>query len=118
MDMGSDAYMIRFYLQTGDSTSAYVVLIFILAVIFCQMLITFIQNKKRGWRDQVYEQAIVFFCLKAGVDAHRVAAFDDDISNKSSHDVLFDPHLEMTMCRSIEIGKCFYCDEKSQREIE
>lgn len=63
-----------------------------------QLLLVVVQNRKKGVQRILKEMAIVVTALKAPVNAFRVSSGKEKEPNSE-----FDPHMEMTMSKGIEM---------------
>jgi hypothetical protein len=92
LDMVTDINMI-IILMGATATAGYGQAM-LLMLVFCVMfhlLVAFMQNRKSSKRVMVREILCVVFCVKAGVDAHRVASGKE----QGKHEVI-DPKMEMS----------------------
>jgi hypothetical protein len=76
----------------------YVLLGMILMTITMQMVVVVLQNHKRP-RDMLRELLVTMLCLKAPVDAYRVATAKQQLKSE-----LMDPELELNMSRGVELA--------------
>jgi len=98
MDTISDIFVIRDYLRSGDTAGAYSLMAMIGLSIALQLLLAFLQNRKKSKRALIWELLIVLSGLKPAVDAYRVAT---DYSNELN---LFDPLMDMGLGKSTELA--------------
>jgi len=98
MDMITDIFVIRDYLRIGDTTSAHTLMAMIGLSIFVQLIIAYVQNRKKSKWVILRELLIVLSLLKPAVDAYRVATGYEDERNS------FDPLLDMGLGKSTELA--------------
>ena len=94
MDMITDMGVINTYQASGNTSGANSLIAMIGSSLAAQLLVTYIQNKKKSKWVILRELAFVVSFLKPGVDAYRVATGYEDKDSKVS------PLVEMAM------GKC------------
>jgi hypothetical protein len=98
-DMVTDIMMIVQYLQTRSLwVFAWASLGSLLTNLTFQALGTFTQNRTKPWQRQLKEQFYVWFLVKPGVDAWRVAS---GAAHEEGH--VMDAQTELTMNKSIEL---------------
>ena len=96
--MITDIFVIRDYLRIGDTTSAHTLMAMIGLSIFVQLIIAYVQNRKKSKWVILRELLIVLSLLKPAVDAYRVATGYEDERNS------FDPLLDMGLGKSTELA--------------
>jgi len=98
-DMATDLYMMRRYGSQEESGDfAWATGICVLTSLLLQALVVFAQNRKQPLLKQVMEQAIVWSCVKPGIDAYRV------VTEKSAEEGQISSLLgEMTVIKAIEL---------------
>lgn len=99
LDMASDVYMVYQYSATGQTTAAISVLCILAVSTVVQMLIVYLQNKRRGWGIIIREFILVFSCLKPAVDAYRVIRGGD-----VDPLLVLEPLQEVAFCKFAELG--------------
>ena len=96
--MITDVSVIISYLKNGDTAQAYSLMGMMGASIVFQLLIAYIQNRKKSKWALIRELLIVLSGLKPAVDAYRVATGYEDERNS------FDPLLDMGLGKSTELA--------------
>jgi len=98
MDMITDIFVIRDYLRIGDTTSAHTLMAMIGLSISLQLILVYVQNRKKSKRALIWELLIVLSGLKPAVDAYRVATgYSDELSTLS-------PFQEMSFGKGAELA--------------
>jgi len=96
--MITDVSVIISYLDNGDTKQAYFLIAMMSLSIVIQLLIAYIQNRKKGKWALIRELLIVLSGLKPAVDAYRVATgYDDELNT-------FEPLTDMVMGKSTELA--------------
>ena len=97
-DMITDVFVIISYLENGDTKQAYSLMGMISASIVLQLLIAYVQNRKKSKWALIRELLIVLSGLKPAVDAYRVATgYSDELST-------FNPLEDMVCGKSTELA--------------
>ena len=98
-DFVTDVLMIRDYFQQRDQVQrAWTLLGMLLANLAFNLVISYLQNRKRGWKAVGKDWLLVLSYLKPGVDAWKVASGAAQEENS-----LVKPQMEMMMCKSAEL---------------
>ena len=98
LDMATDMNTIARFLREGRYGFAYASLGMIAAAIFFQMVMVYLQGRKRGARRVLTESLIVLSTLKPAVDAYRV------VTEQEQHeDDTLDPFMEMILAKVAEM---------------
>jgi len=98
MDMITDIFVIRDYLRVGDTANAHALMAMIGLSIFLQLIIAYVQNRKKSNRALIWELLIVLSGLKPAVDAYRVATgYEDELST-------FNPLEDMSAGKGVELA--------------
>jgi len=98
MDMISDTGVINSYRASGNTAGAYSLMAMIGSNMAVQLLITYMQNKKKSKWVILREFAFVVTFLKPAVDAYRVATGHKD------DDTLMNPLVEMSCGKGVELA--------------
>ena len=72
LDIYTDIEAIVRFFDEGNDHYAYANIAFVGVSLSIQLLVVFVQNKKRGWKILIYESMIVISMLKPAIDAKRV----------------------------------------------
>ena len=99
VDMITDTLAIIRFFKQGNNHSAWANIAFIGSSLFFQVIIVYVQTKKRGLKVTTYEIAIVLLMLKPAVDAKRVANGD-----AQAEGAVFDPETELVYTKTGEIA--------------
>jgi hypothetical protein len=98
MDMITDIFVIRDYLRIGDTTSAHTLMAMIGLSIVAQLILAYVQNRKKSKWVILRELLIVLSGLKPAVDAYRVAmGYEDELS-------ALEPLVEMSLGKGAELA--------------
>ena len=68
------------------------------ANVILNLVISYMQNRRRGWKAVAFDWLLVLSYLKPGVDAWKVASGADHEEN-----AMFDPKFELTYCKGVEL---------------
>jgi len=98
-DFVTDVIMIRDYFQAGQTRSAQMLLGMLGANLFCNLVTSYFQSRRRGWKAVTKDWLFGLSHLKPGVDAWKVASGADHEEN-----AMFDPKFELTFCKGIELA--------------
>jgi len=109
-DLITDVFVIISYLNNGDTAQAYSLMAMVGLSIAIQLVIAFIQNRKKSKWLLIWEMLIVLSGLKPAVDAHRVATGYSDERNT------FDPLMDMGLGKSTELACESIPGERVNRE--
>ena len=98
MDMITDIFVIRDYLRIGDTTSAHTLMAMIGLSISLQLILAYVQNRKKSKWVILRELLIVLSGLKPAVDAYRVATdYESELNT-------FDPLMDMSLGKNTELA--------------
>ena len=98
-DFFTDVVMIRDYFQQSDQGQrAWALLGMLLANLAFNLTISYVQNRKKGWKAVGKDWLLVLSYLKPGVDAWKVASGAAHEENS-----LVDPQVELTGCKCAEL---------------
>ena len=98
MDMITDIFVIRDYLRIGDTTSAHTLMAMIGLSIVAQLILAYVQKRKKSKWVILRELLIVLSGLKPAVDAYRVAmGYEDELS-------ALEPLVEMSLGKGAELA--------------
>ena len=96
--MITDIFVIRDYFRIGDTTSAYTLMAMIGLSIVAQLIIAYVQNRKKSKWVLISELLIVLSGLKPAVDAYRVATgYSNELNT-------FDPLVDMSFGKATELA--------------
>ena len=96
--MITDIFVIRDYMNNGDTTQAYSLMAMMGASIVFQLILAYVQNRKKSKWALIRELLIVLSGLKPAVDAYRVATgYSDELST-------FNPLEDMSAGKGIELA--------------
>ena len=98
LDIYTDIDAIVRFFKEGNVHFAYANIAFVGVSLLCQLIVVFIQNKKRGWKALMYESMIVCSMLKPAIDAKRVVSGNIQVENAFG-----DPQLESTFNKCAEM---------------
>jgi len=98
MDMVTDVMTIIRFFDEGNNHFALANIAFIISNLVLQLIMVFVQNKKRGTKVVAYEMLIVAIMIKPAIDAMRVANGDAQADNTA---LILKPNL-----LSREVLKC------------
>jgi len=108
--MITDIFVIRDYMNNGDTTQAYSLMAMIGASIVFQLILAYVQNRKKSKWALVWELLIVLSGLKQAVDAYRIATcYEDELST-------LDPLLDMSVGKGVELACESIPGESCERE--
>ena len=97
-DLITDVFVIISYLNNGDTAQAYSLMAMVGLSIAIQLVIAFIQNRKKGKWLLIWEMLIVLSGLKPAVDAYRVATgYEDELS-------ALEPLMDMSLGKGAELA--------------
>ena len=109
-DMITDLSVIISYLNNGEAKQAYSLMAMMSLSIVIQLLIAYIQNRKKGKWALIRELLIVLSGLKPAVDAYRIATgYEDELST-------LDPLLDMSVGKGVELACESIPGESCERE--
>ena len=98
-DFATDVLMIRDYFHQSDQVQrAWALLGMLLANLASNLAISYLQNRKRGWKAVGKDWLLVLSYMKPGVDAWKVARGAAQEVNS-----VLDPQTEMLGCKCIEL---------------
>jgi len=98
-DFVTDVLMIRDYFQQSDQIQrAWALLGMLLANLAFNLSISYLQNRKKGWKAVGMDWLLVLSYLKPGVDAWKVASGAAHEENS-----LVDPQFELMWCKGAEL---------------
>jgi len=98
LDVYTDIEAIVRFFKEGNDHFAYANIAFVGVSLLVQLLVTYLQNKKRGWKVVAYEELIVICMIKPAIDAKRLASGAIQEEN-----TLFDPQTENTIAKCAEM---------------
>jgi len=108
--MITDIFVIRDYMNNGDTSQAYSLMAMMGASIVFQLILAYVQNRKKSNWALIWELLIVLSGLKPAVDAYRVATgYEDELSTLS-------PFQEMSFGKSTELACESIPGESCERE--
>jgi len=98
-DFVTDMLMIRDYFQQSDQGQrAWALLGMLFANLACNLVNSYMQNRRKGWKAVGKDWLLVLSYLKPGVDAWKVASGAAQEENS-----LYDAQTEMMMCKGTEL---------------
>ena len=96
--MITDVSVIISYLDNGDMAQAYSLMGMMGASIVFQLILAYLQNRKKSKRALIWELLIVLSGLKPAVDAYRVATdYESELNT-------FDPLMDMSLGKNTELA--------------
>jgi hypothetical protein len=108
--MITDIFVIRDYMNNGDTSQAYSLMAMMGASIVFQLILAYVQNRKKSKWALVWELLIVLSGLKQAVDAYRIATcYEDELST-------LDPLLDMSVGKGVELACESIPGESCERE--
>ena len=97
-DFSTDVLMIQDYFQSDQVQRAWAILGMLRANLAMHLLISYLQNRKTGWKAVGMDWLLVLSYLKPGVDAWKVASGAAHEENS-----MLDAQQEMMMCKCTEL---------------
>ena len=98
LDILTDINAIRVFFEKGRTNYAWANLFFLCASLALQLLVVWMQNRKRGWKYVIYGSFSVLLMAKPGVDAWRIA--NDNVQKNYQ---VMNPEMEGTFSKCIEM---------------
>ena len=108
--MITDIFVIRDYMNNGDTSQAYSLMAMMGASIVIQLILAYVQNREKSKRALIWELLIVLSGLKPAVDAYRVATGYKNELN------MLNPLTDMICGKSTELACESIPGESCERE--